>query len=385
MKRFDFIIAGGGAAGLSLAYHLVKSPLKNRSILIIDKEVKNRNDRTWCFWSKYPTLFEPIVHRTYSHLAFLTEALQKRILLGDYCYQMIRGIDFYHFVHKELARHPNVTILQGDIERIEDGYEQVEVIAGGANYSGSWVFNSLFAKEDLIPAPEKFHYLKQHFKGWEIQTEYDVFDPNTATFFDFRTAQKGSMRFFYILPLSRRDALVEYTLFSSDLLRSEDYDVELRRYIAEVLRIDQYHINGEENGIIPMTDQPFLRRGGKRILNTGTRGGMVKPSTGYAFLRIQNDTSAIVQSLINQGDPFNIPKSPSRYKMFDSIMLQLMYRRGDEMKGIFQALFRKNPIDRIFRFLDETGSIVDNSKLMISLPALTFLHAMWKIMVMKEI
>ncbi len=46
MEHFDFILAGGGAAGLGLAYYMVNSPLKDHSILIIDKEAKNKNDRT---------------------------------------------------------------------------------------------------------------------------------------------------------------------------------------------------------------------------------------------------------------------------------------------------------------------------------------------------
>jgi lycopene beta-cyclase len=44
MKPYDVIIAGGGAAGLSLAYHLVRSPLRDCSILIVEKEAKDQND-----------------------------------------------------------------------------------------------------------------------------------------------------------------------------------------------------------------------------------------------------------------------------------------------------------------------------------------------------
>lgn len=38
---YDFIIAGGGAAGLSLAYHLMRSPLRERSILIVDVVIQS--------------------------------------------------------------------------------------------------------------------------------------------------------------------------------------------------------------------------------------------------------------------------------------------------------------------------------------------------------
>ena len=36
-------------AGLSLAYYLTQSAWRDRSILLLDKEVKTQNDRTWWF------------------------------------------------------------------------------------------------------------------------------------------------------------------------------------------------------------------------------------------------------------------------------------------------------------------------------------------------
>jgi lycopene beta-cyclase len=58
MKSYDIIIAGGGAAGLSLACHLVQSPLRDRRVLIVEQDAKDQNDRTWCFWTDGPTLFD---------------------------------------------------------------------------------------------------------------------------------------------------------------------------------------------------------------------------------------------------------------------------------------------------------------------------------------
>ena len=62
MKHYDFIMAGGGLAGLSLALNLVCSPLGDRSILIVDRDDKNRNDHTWCFWSEGASPFDEVVH-----------------------------------------------------------------------------------------------------------------------------------------------------------------------------------------------------------------------------------------------------------------------------------------------------------------------------------
>lgn len=385
MEYFDLILAGGGAAGLGLAYYMVNSPLKDHSILIIDKEAKNKNDRTWCYWIDHPTPLNAIAYRSWNYLKFTSDTFERIFDISPYRYYMIRGIDFYEHMRQELSKFPKVRFVQGKVEQIKDGEEAAEVIVNGVSYSGKWVFDSLLQPAQLHIDPTRYHDIKQHFKGWEIETDWDVFDPEVMTLFDFRTPQKDSMRFVYVLPFSTRRALVEYTIFSAKLLTEEEYDDGINDYLRNVLGITQYRRVAEEKGIIPMTDQPFPRRGGKRILFTGTKGGRVKPSTGYAFQRIQQDSEAIVRSLLKYGDPFHLPESPWVFRMSDSVMLQLMYRRGNLMKPIFTQLFRNNPIRRIFRFLDEEASPVELLLFITSLSPLPFLQALLKLIFFRRV
>ena len=211
--------------------------------------------------------------------------------------------------------------------------------------------------------------------GWEIETDRPAFNPELPTLFDFRTPQRGAMRFFYVLPFSERRALVEYTLFSNRLLPLAEYEIALREYLSGALGLERYHILEEERSLIPMTDQPFPRRTGKRVLNTGTRGGRVKASSGYAFDRIQRDAVAVTRSLQRHGHPFDLPKAPSRYRTFDAILLDILQDRGDLGAPVFAQLFRRNPVQRIFRFLDEEGGWGENLALMASVPPLPFLRA----------
>ena len=69
-NTYDYIIAGGGMAGLSLAFYLNQSSLRGKSILIIDRNAKNTNDRTWCFWEKGKSTFEEIIFKQWKGVWF---------------------------------------------------------------------------------------------------------------------------------------------------------------------------------------------------------------------------------------------------------------------------------------------------------------------------
>ncbi|KPL78588.1 hypothetical protein ADN00_06615 [Ornatilinea apprima] len=384
-SHYNFILAGGGAAGLSLAVQLASSPLKDRSILIIDRDRKQANDRTWCFWARTPTLFDSIAYRVWERVEFVAPGFQRVYDLPPYHYQMIRGIDFYNYARQVLSQFSNIHFLQAGVESVEDGPDAARVTAGGEVYTADWVFNSLYLAGQVRPNPARHHSLLQHFRGWEIETEQDAFDPKLPRMFDFRTPQHGEMRFVYILPFNPRRALVEFTLFSANLLTDAEYDQALRDYLQSVLGLQSYRVLEVENGVIPMTDQPFARRAGQRVLNIGTRGGRVKPSSGYAFLRIQRDSAAILQSLLAHGHPFHLPESPARYRLYDSILLQILYRHGELSQRIFTALFRRNSIQRIFRFLDEEAPLPENALLMATLPTWPFVRALLKLKLLHRI
>ena len=57
MKDFDFVIIGGGCAGLSLAYELeINNKLKNKTLAIIEPRNDYKKDKTWSFWKTFPHL-----------------------------------------------------------------------------------------------------------------------------------------------------------------------------------------------------------------------------------------------------------------------------------------------------------------------------------------
>jgi lycopene beta-cyclase len=219
------------------------------------------------------------------------------------------------------------------------------------------------------------YYLLQHFKGWIIETEKDSFKPEEATLMDFRPSQVHGSTFIYVMPFSTTRALIEYTLFSPNLLDNEKYTTGLKEYISSYLNIFEYKVVEEEFGIIPMTNHRFKTSVG-RIINLGTAGGQTKASSGYTFRFIQKNSVNIVESLLKYGDPLHIKKNgKKRFEWYDSVLLNLLNHKTLEGSFIFQQLFKKNKPELILKFLDNETSLAEEFRLLNTLPQWPFMKA----------
>jgi len=384
-EKFDIIISGGGMAGLSLVYRALKEGIwSGQKILIIEKDKKDQNDRTWCFWQKDEerSPFEEIIFRKWSDLLFFTNQGEKiKLATGTYGYKMIRSIDFYKHVLSFIEKFDQVSFINQDVKSVIGKADGAEVNTVERTYYAKYVFNSVYVKPTLKSHDQ---YFLQHFKGVTIQTSEFNEEPSQINFMDFRTSQKNGATFFYTLPLSRTEIFTEYTIFSKNLLTQEEYDAGIQEYIDKTLKINNYKIIEEEFGVIPMTDFSFQRRSGN-VINIGSAGGDTRASTGYTFLNTQKTVSKIIKSFKENNHPFFKPENISRkHKLLDATILNVFdagYYPGDE---IFTDLFKNVAAKTIFKFLDSESSILDDLKIMTSLRAKYFIGPFLKVLANKQ-
>jgi len=372
MGSYDIIIAGAGAAGLLLADALGNDPyFRKHSILLLEKDPIKGNDRTWCFWEAGKGAFDPIIHASWDRLHFSGQSYSASFPIAPYTYKMLKGTDFYREYHKRLNSYPNLSLKTGMVTSMKEVGEEVLVYTSQGNYSGKMVFNSLFSWKDL-KTQSRYPVLQQHFMGWFIRSETPVFEAGTATFMDFSIGQHGNTRFMYVLPFSDREALVEYTLFSGELLPDAEYEAALEHYIRHKLGCSNYRVLEREKGQIPMSCHDFTTGNTDRILHIGTAGGWAKPSTGYTFMNTYRNTAALLQHL-REGKRLSSFGTKTRFWWYDLLLLDILARDNGKGRQIFEALFSQRKAPLILKFLDEQTTIWEDIRVIMACPKKDFI------------
>ena len=351
--------------------HLGK--INDKKILLIDKEPKVNNDRTWCFWETQPGFFEEIVYHKWDTISFLSDGFSSKTDIAPYQYKMIRGIDFYNYCYSEISRQKNIEIVYGNVQMARSHKKGTSIIIDNKSYDleDAIIFNSIPGLENRPAGKIK---LLQHFKGWVIESPKPVFDPAIALIMDFRVHQGHGTTFAYVLPFSETKALVEYTLFTKALLEQRQYDDELKKYLFDFYDLTEFTISETEFGVIPMTDTKYEFKG-QYTFNIGTAGGQTKASSGYTFQFIQKQSQQIADCIANGDTLFTLFHPPKRFRFYDNTLLHILYNNKLQGKKIFTSLFQKNKPQDVLKFLDNETSLKDELKIISTLPTWPFLKA----------
>ena len=354
MKEFDYVIIGGGCAGLSLAYELdVNQKLKNKTLAIIESRSEYKKDKTWSFWKVSPHSFDDCVKKSWDNFTINMPNHTKYIECKNTPYQTIDSGLFYKKILYSLKKNNNINFFK-DINEV--------------NTKNSFIFNSV---SNFVDDKDN---LWQHFSGVEIETSKDLFDEEIFNLMDFDCDQRGNVHFFYTLPYSKTTALVE-TTWISDLNNAslQDYDNQLKDYLKNYLKINNYKINFKETGAIPLF-RPKIKKKENQI-EIGTAGGMTRLSTGYTFLNIQEQSKYISQNIdnINNTKLFLLNK---KYQFLDNIFLKVLKNNPNDMSKIFYKMFNCAP-NTVINFLSNKSNIYEDISIISKMPKWMFLKQLF--------
>ena len=418
LASYDYIIAGAGGAGLSLLHYLMEAPsLASKSILVIDKSFQKTNDRTWCFWDANISAFENLVHHHWNTISIHAEGFDKELPTAPFSYKMIQGIDFYNSVLSKAKTKTNIHFQEATILEIAvldtssasstassqvnstkvNSNKSAKVEWEGGSAIGAYIFSSLLpfqmnqlataaayskSLQSSIPSNKQAPFLWQHFKGRVVQFDAPVFNKSIAKLMDFNVPQQGATAFMYQLPLNEKQALVEYTIFSENVLAISEYDKVLDAYLAKAFPGSTYITKHDEIGAIPMT-QIELASNQAPIYTIGALGAAIKASTGYAFQFIQEQCKNIATQL-EHGLPLQTKVHNTRHQFYDAVLLDILFHHKMEGAEIFKRIFAKNEAATVFKFLSNTSTILEDIKIMHSLPTHIFLPAAIKVLLRRS-
>ena len=354
MKEFDYVIIGGGCAGLSLAYELeIHEKLKNKTLAIIEPREEYKRDKTWSFWKVIPHNFDDCVKKSWENFSINIPGKTNYLECKNYPYQSIDSGLFYKKINNRFKGNKNISFFK-DISEV--------------NTKDSFIFNS-------VPEIKKNHLnLWQHFCGVEIKTENNFFDEEIFNLMDFDCEQRESVHFFYTLPYSKNKALIETTWLSKMNDNSQkDYDNQIKEYIEKHLKIKNYEITYKEEGAIPLFYPLYKKE--KNKINIGTAGGMTRLSTGYTFLNIQEHSKYLRENIENISTlkKFEISR---KYQFLDDIFLRVLNKNPEKMSNIFFNMFNTSP-KTVIKFLSNKSNFFEDLKIILQMPKLTFIKALF--------
>jgi lycopene beta-cyclase len=377
-REYDLIIIGGGCSGLSLAAALCRLAAKPEYVpltLIIEPRSCYTNDRSWCYWEESDQADSDLITKSWSVWEYSSNSVRSRhSSKNGWKYHYVSAIRFYNHVEEKISENPNITLLKNshvvDVCTVEN---KIEIILKRGKYGNNETTEKILTKQVVDTRfPQNFgdsvSTLNQVFFGFEVKTDKPhQFDDVALVMKDMRIDEEGFV-FDYVLPLNSNDVLIELTRFTGSSKPPESLRSDALRLLRRVLGNSSYQIVREESGVIPMGLSHFVVSTDSRWIRTGLGAGAARPSTGYAFKRIQHWAQQCAEAILNGRQGLSFPPDNTLLSWMDKIFLNAIKGNPALAPQLFMSLAHNVPPERLLRFLTDRPETGDFLAVMLALP-----------------
>ncbi len=372
-REQHILVIGGGATGLSLARHMINYGSSRTNLTILESRSDYNNDRSWCFWDTGDVAthrLQDMISNRWDNWSFSHGQQQVTHTSSKYPYCFIPASGFYDSVVSQIERSGDMELHRNcSVTGIDENLQGVEVATNKGKFKGDYVI-------DTRP-PDRDHLLNarmyQIFIGYEIEASEPVFDPRTVGLMGNLNVSRKGIGFTYTLPFALNRALIEYTVFSRCLYSPAYLEGFLQQAIRKRLNVVDYRIKRREQAVLPMGLSPRTSSS-RRVIPAGVSAGAVRPSSGYAFLRINRWVMETARLLA-------IGKPPQPYwisfgeKFLDHTFLNVLSNNPAMGPDLFMRMARALHPDAFARFMTDKPSLRDLFALIASMPAKPFLQS----------
>lgn len=372
-KHVDLIIIGGGCAGLSLALKLSELGKRCPKVLIIEQRLQYVNDKTWCFWDVGNPDHKSLAQHAWEKFEIRHKQNVHTYSCAANKYLMLPSDVFYQHAIANIALNPNIELITGE-EILEDPVKQKSIWhmqTSVLNCSAKLVVDTRPPKKTAAAAT-----LWQSFVGYEVEVDSAQFSPEKFVLMDFDDNFIEGTAFIYFLPTSSQKALIEYTVFSEKIIAHNELisllEDSLHKYTANM----PYKVLRTEYGVLPMGNQLLLQPVDKTYIFAGLFAGAARPSSGYAFQRIQLWAKNCSSAIVNESKLCKFQKDSFLKRFMDGLFLRVIKSNHPIASNIFETLFKNCDITVAIKFLSDQANIVDSIQIIKSMPQQPFIKAL---------
>ena len=370
----DLAILGGGCAGLSLARELAVNQVK-RSVIVIEPRQAYEDDRSWCFWAADQNKFQDWVSFSWTAWSFgqageLTASQHQPGIR----YQYIRSADFYRKSLALIQTCPAIDVHLGQtvtaLTPHEQGWE-VETDVG--------IYTARQVLDTRPPAQARIDHstLLQCFLGVEIELEQAAYaDARQLELMTDMRVTNGDFCFTYILPYTRTHLMVEVTFFAKERVALDT----LQRELDQLLKRrgwSEARIIRQEHGALPMGLPKEVPSSSNQPPQAGMRAGALRPSSGYAFMRIQRWAQRCAQQYVTNGQLHAQTGSGFWLQKMDQLFLDVIKKEPKLAPLMFNALLGQLSPARFIRFMDDQATLSDCLHVIRCMPKTAFLKTLF--------
>jgi len=370
----DLILVGGGLANLLLALRLAEQRPELR-VLILEQRTQIAGDQTWSFHgsdvsAEQLAWLEPLMEQSWNNYTVRFPRRQ-RGLPGTYHSICSQGLRQFAEDRLGSAIHTGTTVaeLHSDRVTLDDGtsIKAGAVVDGRGGQSNRYI---------------DVRY--QKFAGWVVELE-EPHNLREPVVMDASVSQDDGYRFFYTLPFSPHELLIEDTHYSDEAaLSAEQYGEEIRRY-ASRQGWKLKHILRREQGVLPITlggdIEAFWNSLPDDIAWIGLRGQLFHPATGYSLpcamevadhlATLPDHSAASVCAAVRQ---FSIDHwhRTSFYRALNRMLF--LAARPQERRDIMQRFYGLDA-SLIARFYAGRNTLLDKAKILAGKPPIPLRRA----------
>ena len=347
-------VLGDGCSAMMLAARA--DELNRHNITIVrPNNAPPANDHMIGFWNTPGLKFaEEVARCSWSNWSVITEAGEFKMSSNKYSYHVMHKAKFLESSRVKAEMNDVSTIDEGDFEKTR----------------AKLVFDS------RPPKPTK-NAMLQHFLGQEIEVDRPVFDDSTAILMDFRVDQTHGMHFIYLLPFSPTRALVESTLFSTNVLDEEYYIESINQYLASHFGTSVKEVIHQEKGVIPMGK---LYPHDSKIPGLGANAGAIRPASGYTFVFIHQQIQRAIDAA-KKGRQLRFKRPHKAIDVWmDGVLLTVLRHWPNQGPILFGKMAASLTGDEFIQFMSGNASWRIRLKVIMAMPKLPFIRGVSKLM-----